>query len=229
MGKKFARLFSSEMEVRVSSSRDVAAEAAAIGAAVVSDRAAALASSDYIFLAVPLNALPGLIEEANAVSKTSVVVIDCCSARVPAEQAFSRLNRRHFGIHNVAKGEYCITGGINEEMIRFFRLHGIGIRCMAGDEHDRTNAVIGLAHFIGLSLGQFLGKDERDILSGMGSGAKAVALADHFAGTSSTTWRETQIDNPFTSRRRNEFIEALVQYHKALCNGEYPFQQSPKL
>ncbi|MCX5772436.1 MAG: prephenate dehydrogenase/arogenate dehydrogenase family protein [Candidatus Hydrogenedentes bacterium] len=224
MGKRFAHLFSSDMDVRVSSSRNVADEVASVGAVSIGDRGSALASSDYIFLAVPLKALPDLIEEVNAVSRAGVVVIDCCSARVSAEKLLSRLDRRHFGIHDVIKGEYCITGDINEEMTQFFCHHGIKIQCMTAEEHDRINAVIGLGHFIGLSLGQFLGDDEKAILSGMGSGSKVIALANHFAGTSPTTWRETQVDNTFTRKKREDFIRALIQYHDALSNGEYPFE-----
>jgi len=227
MGNRFARLFSSEMDVRVSSSRNVANEVADCGASFVSDRGSALASSDYIFLAVPLQALPGLIEEVNAVSKKSVVVIDCCSARVAADQAFCRLHRRHFGVHDVAKGEYCITGDINPEMTGFFHRQGIKIHCMPAEQHDRRNAVIGIGHFIGLSLGRFLAEDEKAVLSGMGSGSKVMALVNHFAGTSPATWRETQIDNPFTGQERERFIKALIQYHDALSRGEYPFEQLP--
>ena len=223
MGKRFTRLFSSDINVLVSSSRNVQEEVAEIGATLVADRGHALASSDYIFLSVPLTALPALIDEVNTYSKDDAVIVDCCSARVPAEQLLSRLNRRHFGMHDIKKDEYCITGEINDEMTEFFHRRGISINCMSPEEHDRINAVIGLGHFVGLSLGHFLSDYEKDLLAGIGSGSKVMALVSHFVGNSPTTWRETLVDNQFTKERRTELIKAFIQYHDSLSNGEYPF------
>ena len=223
MGKRFTRLFSSDFNVRVSSSRNVGKEVAEIGVTVVTDRCSALASSDYIFLSVPLMALPPLVDEVNTYSKDDAVIIDCCSARTPAEQSLSRLNRRHFGMHDIKKDEYCITGDINDEMTEFFQSRGISINYMSPEEHDRINAVIGLGHFVGLSLGHFLSDDEKDILAGIGSGSMVMALVNHLVGNSPTTWRETQVDNQFTKERRAKLIKALIQYHDSLSNGEYPF------
>ena len=52
MGKRFTRLFSSDISARVSSSRNVGEEVAEIGVTIVADRGHFLASSDYIFLSV---------------------------------------------------------------------------------------------------------------------------------------------------------------------------------
>jgi prephenate dehydrogenase len=223
MGRRFTSLFSSDFNVCVSSSRNVGEEVAEIGATVVTDRSDALASSDYIFLSVPLTALPALIDEVNTYSKEDTMIIDCFSARVPAEQLLSRLNRRHFGMHDIKKDEYCITGQINDEMTEFFHRRGISVNCMSPEEHDRINAVIGIGHFVGLSLGHFLSDDEKDILADIGSGSKVMAVVSHFVGNNPTTWRETQVDNQFTKERRAELIKALIQYHDSLSNGKYPF------
>jgi prephenate dehydrogenase len=223
MGKRFARLFSSDLDVRVISSRDVKEEVAEFGATVAHDRDSALASSDYIFLAVPLEALPELIAEVNVSSKDNAVIMDCCSARVPAERFLSSLDRRHFGMHDVKSGEVCITGDINHEMRALFDRYGMKAIQMSPEEHDRLNAVVGLGHFVGLSLGSFLGEQDKEILAGVGSGEKVMALVSHLAGNSPTTWRETQIDNQFTKERRAELINALTRYHDSLSEGEYPF------
>ncbi len=223
MGRRFTRLFSSDFNVRVSSSRDVGEEVAKIGATVIPDRSYALSSCDYIFLSVPLTALPELIDDVNTYSKEDAVIIDCCSARVPAEQLLSRLNRQHFGMHDIKKDEYCITGEINEEMTQFFHRWGIRINCMTPEEHDQINAIIGIGHFVGLSLEHFLSVDEKDILGAIGSGSKMMAFVSHFVGNSPTTWRETQVDNQFTKERRAKLIKALIQYHESLSKGEYPF------
>ena len=223
MGRRFTRLFSSDFDVCVSSSRDVGEEVAEIGATVAPDRGHALASSDYIFLSVPLTALPKLIDDVNIYSKEDAVIIDCCSARVPAEQLLSRLNRQHFGMHDIKKDEYCITGEINVEMTEFFHRWGIRIDCMSPEEHDRINAIIGIGHFVGLSLGHFLSDDEKDILAAIGSGSKMMALVSHFVGNSPTTWHETQVDNQFTKEWRAKLIKSFIQYHESLSRGEYPF------
>ena len=223
MGRRFTRLFSSDFDVRVSSSRDVGEEVAEIGATVVPDRGHALTSSDYIFLSVPLTALPELIDDVNTYSKEDAVIIDCCSARVPAEQLLSRLNRQHFGMHDIKKDEYCITGEINDEMTEFFHRWGIRINCMPPEEHDRINAIIGIGHFVGLFLGHFLSDDEKENLAAIGSGSKIMALVSHFVGNSPATWRETQVDNQFMKERRAKLIKAFIQYHESLSKGEYPF------
>jgi prephenate dehydrogenase len=126
-------------------------------------------------------------------------------------------------MHDIKKDEYCITGEINDEMTEFFHRCNISINCMSPEERDRINAVIGLGHFVGLSLGDFLSDNEKDILADIGSGSKVMALVSHFVGNSPTTWHETQVHNQFTKERRAELIKALIQYHDSLSNGEYPF------
>jgi prephenate dehydrogenase len=167
MGKRFTCLFSQEFDVRVSSSRDVKNEVAGLGAAIADERHLAMSEAKYIFLAVPLKALPEMIEEVNTHAEAGVVVIDCCSARVPAEQALQNLNHQHFGMHDVKSGEYFITGDIDGGIAEFFMNHNIPIVYGSPEEHDRINAVIGIGHFIGLSLDCFLSPEEKDILSGV--------------------------------------------------------------
>jgi prephenate dehydrogenase len=224
MGRRFTNLFAQDFDVRVSSSRDVKKEVSNTGATIAIDRCSAISSSDYIFLAIPLSELQDLIVEVNEFANDNAVVIDCCSARVPAEQMLSDLNCQHFGIHDIKTGEFSITGSINAEMTEFFARHNIRITFVSPEEHDRHNAVIGLGHFLGLALSKLLNANQRDILSGMGSGSKLMALVRHLERNSPTTWRETQINNQFTKDIRASFLVALTQYHDSLSNGEYPFE-----
>jgi prephenate dehydrogenase len=225
MGRRFTRLFADDLDVQVSSSRDVQQEVEELGGRLASDRQSAMAESDYIFLAVPLTALPSLIYEVNENAKPDAVVVDCCSARVPAEEALRELVPRHFGMHDVKNGEYCITGDIDERMVDFLRRHDIAVRQIAPEEHDRINATIGLGHFIGLSLGRFLTDEQKGILSAIGSGSKLMSLVSGLASNTSTTWRETQIDNQFTEEARASLLDALAEYHGALSQGTYPFDE----
>lgn len=223
MGKRFTELFSKDYYVIVSSSRNVEEKVNTSGAVITNDRPMSISKSDYIFLAVPLNAFSLLIEEINTHKKPDAIVIDCCSARVPAEKTLARLNCQHFGMHDVKSGEYCITGKIDVGMKEFFNKKNICINMVSPEEHDRINAVIGIAHFIGLSIGNFLTKEEKEILSGTGSGSKLMSLVNHLAGNTPTTWHETQMDNELTKYMRESFIKAAGDYHRSLSEGEYPF------
>ncbi|THB74196.1 MAG: hypothetical protein D6B25_13980 [Desulfobulbaceae bacterium] len=223
MGKLFTHLFSQDFSVYVSSSRPVKNEVASLGAVLVSDRQKIMSKAKYIFLAIPLKALPELIEEVNVHASADVVVIDCCSARIPAEQALENLHRQHFGMHDVKNGEYCITGTIDDGMADFFLKNDIPIVPTTAEEHDRINSIIGLGHFIALSLECFLSVEEKELLSGNRSGSTLLSLANRMALNSSTTWRETQIDNQFTKHQRELFLNAMNRYHQALSDGKYPF------
>lgn len=77
-------------------------------------------------------------------------------------------------------------------------------------------------------MAEFLSEEEKALLSGTSSGSKLMALVNHFSGTLPTTWRETQIDNPFTGQLRERLVQSLSDCHAALAAGEYPFQQAQK-
>ena len=224
MGKKFTDLFSREFDVRVASTRDVREEILRVGGTRAEDRSRSIAESDYVFLAVPVTALSALVEELNARDLRDVVVIDCCSARMRAEQELARLNYRHFGLHDLRRGEYCITGDIDERMRDFFARRNVPLRQVSPEEHDRLNAIIGLGHFIGLVLGEMLGEEEKEVLAGVRSGSWLVGLMKHLEGNSYTTWRETQLDNPLTAEQRARLIAAYREYDGALRSGAFPFK-----
>ena len=130
-------------------------------------------------------------------------------------------------MHDIKSGEYCITGKIDNGMVSFFKRHDISINQISAEKHDQLNAVIGMGHFIGLALGQFSSDEQKDILSGIGSGSKLMLLVNGLAGNSPTTFRETQMDNKYTIEARQSLLDALNQYHRALSEGVYPFEKIP--
>lgn len=223
MGKRFTNIFQNEFEVQISSTRNISQELANFKASYVKDRESALSKANYIFLAIPLSALSELVREINIHALDDVVVIDCCSARVPAERLLEKLHCKHFGIHDLKSGEYCITGKINSEMSDFFYRNKITTQEMSAEEHDKINSIIGVGHFIGLSLDTYLSREEREVLAGISSGSKLLALVDHFTGNESATWSETQIENEYTKKKRADLLKALNDYHDALTDGHYPF------
>jgi hypothetical protein len=130
----------------VSSSGNVEEDVITLSAVITSDRPMSISKSDYIFLAVPLNALSVLIDEINIHKKPNAIVIDCCSARVPSEKTLARLNCQHFGMHDVKSREYCITGKIDAGMKDFFKKN-ISINIVSPEEHDHIKTAIGIGFY----------------------------------------------------------------------------------
>ncbi len=223
MGKRFTKLFALHLAVTVYSSRNISHEVGRLNATYNPSFEESISLSKYILLAVPINVLDTFIERLNKVIDEKSIVIDCCSARISAEEKLSKLKCKHFGIHDIKSNEFCIIGDAEEEIIDILKSQDIGIRVITAEEHDRLNSIIGLGHFVGLSLDSLLTEDEKEVLSGIGSGSLLIQLMDRLRANSSTTWKETQIDNPFTKARRESLIKTLVEYDKKLSQGEFPF------
>jgi len=223
MGKKLTALFSKAFEVRVSSSGNVKDNVDALGATTVNDLEQCLLESNYIFLAIPIHALPGMIEQINKNARSDSIVIDCCSARLKAEKYLNSLKFQHYGLHELKTGELCVIGDIDDFMRSFFKSQNVRLTALSAEEHDRLNAIIGLGHFIGLSLDKYLTDDQKNILGGIGSGSLLIELMERLSSNTSTTWAETQIDNPFTEEIRRGFIKDLEEYNLSLSKGNYLF------
>jgi len=223
MGKKFTALFSTAFDVYVSSSRNLVGKVEELGATVVNDLDECLIKSDYVFLAIPVHALPGIVTRINDNANPDTIVVDCCSARLAAEKYLNNLNFQHYGLHELKTGEFCVIGNIDSHMKSFFQEKNIQLTGMSPEDHDRYNAIIGLGHFIGLSLEKHLADYQIDILGGIGSGGFLVRLMERLKGNTNTTYLETQIDNPFTEQIRKEFIKAMENYNRTLSKGNYPF------
>jgi len=111
-------------------------------------------------------------------------------------------------------------------MKRFFEKRKIALRMVSAEEHDRRNAVIGVGHFVGLILAEVLTDEEKEVLGGVRSGSWLVGLMKHLQANSYTTWRETQLDNPFTGEQRKRLIEAFQKYDGVLGAGTFPFDKN---
>ena len=66
------------------------------------------------------------------------------------------------------------------------------------------------------------------MLAGVRSGSWLVGLMKHLQANSYTTWRETQLDNPFTEEQRKRLIEAFQRYDGVLGAGTFPFDKNEK-
>ena len=223
MGERFTKLFAPHLTVTVYSSRNVSHEVGKLNATYNPNFEESISLSKYIFLTVPINVLDPFIERLNKVVNEESVIIDCCSARILAEEKLSKLKCRHFGIHDIKSNEFCIIGDADQEIIDILKSQDIGISVITAEEHDKLNSIIGLGHFVGLSLDSLLTKDEKEVLGGIGSGSLLIQLMDRLRANSPTTWKETQIDNPFTKTRRESLIKPLVEFDKKLSQGKFPF------
>lgn len=219
MGQYYAGIFAKGFEVSIVSSRQVDKEAKAIGATRVRSLAPAIRSSQYVFLAVPINALDAIVTRINRYVGADTVVIDTCSARLAAERKLSQLKCRHFGIHGGV-----FTGKADPVILEFLEKHERKYESMSAEEHDRLTAT-GLVHFMAIAIDSYLSAGEKQQLKTGTVGPLFMKIIDHIKQNSKTTYKETQLLNPFMKTRRNEFIKALVEYNKRLDIGEFPFLQ----
>ncbi|UCG61565.1 MAG: hypothetical protein JSV52_14830 [Candidatus Zixiibacteriota bacterium] len=218
MGKKYAGLFSKVLDVTVVSSRNVRIEVENMGASYCADLTTAIGQAGYILICAPLDALDGIISSINEHSHPECVVIDICSARVAAHEKLAALKRRHFGLHG-----NIITGEPDERMLEYLSQTGLYPTRMTPTEHDQLNSIIGLVHFVGLVLNKHFGSDDRKILAQSPAASHVLRLMDHLRSNSPATYKETQIDNGYTGRRRNDLIRAMAECDRKLNAGEFPF------
>ena len=99
IGRRYAEVFSEAFDVHVYSSREVGNDVKELVCAPVVDFDCCAASSNYIFLAVPVYALEGLVERLNRCVRADCRVFDMCSARVSAQTKLNKLKCPWFGIH----------------------------------------------------------------------------------------------------------------------------------
>jgi prephenate dehydrogenase len=60
------------------------------------------------------------------------------------------------------------------------------------------------------------------------AGRFLLQLIEHLKTNSPSTYRETQLLNPFMADARKKVIKALVQFDEALNRGEFNFQAYPR-
>jgi prephenate dehydrogenase len=223
MGKRFAEFFAEGFDVQVISSRNVMAEIQGLGVAFARDFSKAIAETDYIFIAVPIDALDEIVEKINKSVRPETVAMDCCSARIPAEEKLARLRCCRFGLHNLNATTFAVFGSPDPTIVDYVERQGISIHPMTPEEHDAGNSVVALAHFVGMVLDDHLQCNEKSFLADSKAGSHILRLIDHLRANAPVTYKESQVDNIYTRKRRGEFIRALQEYDKRLSNGEFPF------
>lgn len=228
MGKEYARLFAQDFQVGVISSRDVSSEIQQVGAHHLHDFERAIAASAYVAITAPLESLAEIVERINGCVSPQTVVFDACSAKVPAMKILRRLTCRYFGAHILSKDTVAVFGEIAPEIATCFRKRDITVKHMTPEEHDRRNAVVGMAHFVALATDDTLTSDDKADLSESGAGRKLLSLIEHVTSNAPSTYRETQMDNPFMKANRVRLLDAFRRYHEELDRGEFIFHPSPR-
>ena len=219
MGRKFAKVFSERFDVYVASSRNVSDAVAEIGCQQADSYSQAVAAAEYLFIAVPIHALDEVIEQVNSYVRSGAIAFDMCSARVIAGQKMDKLSCSWFGLH--AEG---VFGDADPTIIEFLAEKGYRYRPMSADEHDRRNSINAVAHFIGMTLDEFLSEKDKETFGP--AGANLVKLIDHLRSNAPVTYWESQICNPYTSDQRNRLVSALEEYSERLSRGDFPFSPS---
>lgn len=218
MGRKFAKVFTDAFDVHVYSRRDVGDDIAESGCTPVADFKSCAASSDYVFLAVPVFELEGYVQRLNGCIRKDACVFEMCSARISAESKMRKLKCRWFGMH--AGG--CF-GDPDPQVLEFMAGRGIRFKRMSAEEHDRRNSVIAMAHFVGMALDDLINEEDREVLETSPAARNLLALVDHLKDNAPATYWESQVCNPFTGRRRRRLIDSFAEYSDRLDRGDFPF------
>ena len=216
MGRKFAEVFSERFDVYVASSRNVSDAVAEIGCNQAGSFSQAVSAAEYLFIAVPIHALDEVIKQVNSYVRPDAIAFDMCSARVVAGKKMEKLSCKWFGLH--AGG---VFGEADSRIIEFLSEKGYRYQPMSAHEHDRRNSINALAHFIGMTLDEFLSEKDKEAFGPAGS--NLVKLIDHLRSNAPATYWESQICNPYTSEQRNRLVSAFAEYSDRLSDGDFPF------
>lgn len=228
MGRNAARLFWPGFQVTVISRRDVRKEVEAAGAILADRKDQALKAADYVFLAVPVDIIPKWTERINRYTPSDCVIMDCCTARAAAEKALKEIKRKRFGIPELSQGTIPVIGNPDERMATYLNKWGCNLQPMTAEEYDKRNTNAGIAHFLGMALDLYLDDSQRNQLRKAKSGSFLLQLIDHLKSNSPTTYRETQMLNPYMSKARKELITALQKTSGELDEGTFRFKPYPR-
>lgn len=218
MGHRFAKIFCEYFDVYISSTRDVAVDIEAIGAKPVNDFEETVSSARYIFIAVPIHALDGVISKVNEHVNPSTWAFDMCSARIVAQEKMSALKCRWFGLH--ATG---IFGEPSETILEVLARHGLRYQPMTAETHDKENSITAMAHFVGMGLDFLMDDYDRTRFQSSPAARNLMNLIEHLKNNSPDTYWESQICNPFTREQRRRLLNGLQELDCALARGEFPF------
>ena len=179
MGRNIARLFWPGFQVTVISARDVRQEVEAAGAIFADNEDRAIKAADFVFLAVPVDIIPKWTGKINKFTQSGCVIIDCCTARVAAEEALKEIKRERFGIPELRSGTVPVIGNSHKRIAEYLKSWGCYLQPMTAEEYDRANTSAGLAHFLGMVLDLYLDDSQRSRLKGAKSGSFLLQLIEH--------------------------------------------------
>lgn len=221
MGRRFAEVFSEGFDIGISSSREIGEEANELGAYQIDNFEKAIASSNYIFLAVPIHALDSVIEKINHHINPETWAFDMCSARVVAGKKMSSIKCRWFGIH-----AGFVIGEAPDEILEYLSGKGYNLPQITAEQHDERNSIVAMVHFIGMATDNLLSKNERQYLNKKSPASKnLLKLIDHLKANSPDTYWESQTQNQFTKHQRHRLLKAFREYSDKLDQGYFPFSE----
>ena len=226
MGKRCAKLFSDGFQVEVISGRDIRSEAWERGAEQSNNSTKSLSEADFIFLAVPIEALDLWTPRIDKFSKPDCVVIDCCTVRHAANEKLCDVQRKRFGLPELGAPELPVDGEPDKRISDYLEQRGCRLYPINVGDTGRK-PVAGLAHFIGMTLDLNLTADERSRMEKSGACRYLLQLIEHLKSNSPATYKETQLLNPSMSDRRKEFIAWLKQLDEELDRGIFEFKSHP--
>lgn len=218
IGQRFAKIFCEHFDVYVSSTRDVAQDIEAIGAKPISNFEGTVSSAQYIFIAVPIHALNGVISKVNEHVNPNTWAFDMCSARIAAQEKMSALKCRWFGLH--AGG---IFGEPSESILDTLVQHGLRYQPMTAETHDKENSITAMAHFVGLGLDYLMNEYDRTRFQSSPAARNLMKLIEHLKNNAPDTYWESQICNPFAQEQRRRLLKGFQELDCALASGEFPF------
>jgi prephenate dehydrogenase len=227
MGKRCAKLFSDGFLVDIVSRRDVRAEAHERGAQQSADARKSISEADFIFLAVPIEALDIWIPKINEFARPECVVMDCCTVRQAANERLSQVLRKRFGMPEVGGQHVLVDGEPDERISEYLLKHGCQVFQMKTDK-SHGKPVVGLAHFIGMALDLKLTETDRSVMSQSPACCYLLQLIEHLKSNSPSTYKETQLLNPYMSERRKELIDWLKEFDTDLDKGIFRFESYPR-
>ena len=227
MGKRCAKLFSGGFTVDVISQRDIRSEAQDRGAEQSADETESLCEADFVFLAVPIDALDVWIPKVNEFAKPECVVMDCCTVRYAANQKLAQLKRRHFGMLTFGGKRVPVDGEPDERICQYLRERGSDMSRMKAKKPN-GKPVVGLVHFVGMALDLNLTEGYRSAMSGSPACRYVLQLIEHLKSNSPSTYKETQLLAPDMSQGRKELIGWLKELDAELDKGIFRFEPYPR-
>lgn len=227
MGKRAAKLFSEGFEVEVISSRNVESELVGMGAKQSDDVTVSLSSADFIFLTIPVDAIKTWVARINQTSREDCTVIDCCTARLASERELAPIDRKRFGMPEFSPRGVVVVGQPDRMITQYLTSKGCQLNQISPEQADKKTGP-GLAQFVGMALDLHLDESQRSQLRRSKAGSYLLQLIHHLKSNSSSTYRETQILNPYMSDARKKLIKSFLQFDEELDDGVFRFEAFPR-